>query len=244
MIGVRAAGSARFSALIVRNMATFARRTLFWKYVAYFSGLVSALLVLSGGVGGYFAYRGIHRRDWKLFSARRPRLRRRDCDLHRSTGKTTCNRSPRNSTQAEPVDEEDLRVELITLLRHQPSITELHWIAADGREKFELSRIAPDADGQRSQLVVRLIGVSTLHAHQPAIHRTGVFPARDRTMSSLAMTRNAGGPVSSAEVNLKFVWDVISQIRVGTAGIAYVVDIEVNSCRIPTSVSCFASRIA
>ena len=33
------------------------RRTLFWKYAAYVSGLVSALLVLSGGVGGYFAYR-------------------------------------------------------------------------------------------------------------------------------------------------------------------------------------------
>ena len=41
---------------------------------------------------------------------------------------------------------------------------------------------------------------------------------------SLAVTRNSGGPVLVAEVNLKFVWDVISQIRVGTAGVAYVVD--------------------
>ena len=38
-------------------MPNLARRTLFWKYAAYFSGLVSALLILSGGVSGYFAYR-------------------------------------------------------------------------------------------------------------------------------------------------------------------------------------------
>ena len=33
------------------------RHTLLWKYAAYFSGLVSALLILSGGIGGYFSYR-------------------------------------------------------------------------------------------------------------------------------------------------------------------------------------------
>jgi len=33
------------------------RHTLFRKYAAIFSGLVSMLLVLSGGLGGYFAFR-------------------------------------------------------------------------------------------------------------------------------------------------------------------------------------------
>ena len=37
----------------------FVRHTLFWKYAAYFSGLVSALLILSGGVGGLSRLSGI-----------------------------------------------------------------------------------------------------------------------------------------------------------------------------------------
>ena len=35
----------------------FTRRTLFWKYALYFAGIVSALLIFSGALGGYFAYR-------------------------------------------------------------------------------------------------------------------------------------------------------------------------------------------
>src|SRR5262249_25603690 len=40
---------------------------------------------------------------------------------------------------------------------------------------------------------------------------------------SLAGTRRDAG-VSIAEVNLKFIWDVVSQIKVGERGRAYVVD--------------------
>jgi hypothetical protein len=38
-------------------MLAFAPRTLLWKYAAYFAGLVSLLLAVSGIVSGYFAYR-------------------------------------------------------------------------------------------------------------------------------------------------------------------------------------------
>ena len=42
------------------------------------------------------------------------------------------------------------------------------------------------------------------------------------TLSVAGTRRDAG--VSAAEVNLKFIWDVVSQIKVGGGGRAYVVD--------------------
>jgi signal transduction histidine kinase len=38
------------------------------------------------------------------------------------------------------------------------------------------------------------------------------------------MAQSGGGGVIVAEVNLKFIWDVVSRIKIGTAGRAYVVD--------------------
>ena len=40
---------------------------------------------------------------------------------------------------------------------------------------------------------------------------------------ALAGTGRSAG-VTIAEVNLKFIWDVVSRIKVGEAGVAYVVD--------------------
>ena len=145
-----------------QDMPSFARRTLFWKYAAYFSGLVSALLILSGGVGGYFAYRestaaleALQRAKAQVAAGEIATfIGRLEDDLQSVATKF-------NTSGA--VDEEDLRVELVTLLRHQPSITELHWIAA--RRPREIASLAHCArrHGQRTQ-TGRTIGVSRLHA--------------------------------------------------------------------------------
>ena len=59
---------------------------------------------------------------------------------------------------------------------------------------------------------------------------------------SLAGTRKDAG-VSIAEVNLKLIWDVVSQIKVGERGHAYVVGSQGRSIAIPTSVWCCATPI-
>ena len=41
---------------------------------------------------------------------------------------------------------------------------------------------------------------------------------------TIARTAGLGGGVTAVEVNLKFVWDVVSRIRIGEKGAAYVVD--------------------
>ena len=99
----------------------FARRTLFWKYAAYFSGLVSALLILGGGVGGYFAYR---ESTVALEALQRAKAEAAASEIANFIGRLADDlqsiATKFNTSGA--VDEEDLRVELVTLLRHQPSI--------------------------------------------------------------------------------------------------------------------------
>ena len=41
---------------------------------------------------------------------------------------------------------------------------------------------------------------------------------------TIARPAGSGGGVTAAEVNLKFVWDVVSRIKIGEAGLAYVID--------------------
>ena len=222
-------------------MPSFARRTLFWKYAAYFSGLVSALLILSGGVGGYFAYRGIHRRTGSAPAREGAGRGQPDCELRRPTGRRPA--IDRQQVQYQRTDRRGgSRVELVALLRHQPSITELHWVAADGREKFALSRIVPDArdSGRDWSDDPRFAGTRESHA----IRRTGVFPSRDRTLPVARGGRSPGGPALVAEINLKFVWDVISQIRAARRASSMSSTDEANSFRIPTSAWCFASPIS
>ena len=55
------------------------------------------------------------------------------------------------------------------------------------------------------------------------------------TIAMAVAGRDAG--VTVAELNLKFIWDVVSQIKVGKAGQAYVVDGPGTSWPTPTSAS-------
>ena len=98
-------------------MLSFARRTLFWKYAAYFSGLVSALLILSGGVGGYFAY---VESTAALEALQRAKAQVAGSQIADFVGqledalKSTVNKF----NTAGPIDEEDLAFELVALFRH------------------------------------------------------------------------------------------------------------------------------
>jgi signal transduction histidine kinase len=202
-------------------MSNFGRRRLFWKYSAYLSGTVSALLVLSGGVSGYFAYRDTIAALEAFQDAKAHAVAgeignfigRLEDDLQSVVSKFNTN---------EAIDEEDLHAELIALLRHQPPITELHWIAADGREKFALSRIASDVtrSGKDWSDDRRFAGTRDRPQYIGPVY----FRRETEPYLSLAVTRNPNGAALVAEVNLKFVWDVVSRIRVGEAGVAYVVD--------------------
>jgi signal transduction histidine kinase len=118
---------------------------------------------------------------------------------------------------------EQRRFEMRLLLRQVLAITELTQVDADGREELLISRIAPDVVGSGADL-------SSEPKFVEAMARKVYYgPVYFRGESEPYMTLALAGPVRSAgvaiaEVNLKFIWDVVSRIKAGENGKAYVVD--------------------
>jgi signal transduction histidine kinase len=118
---------------------------------------------------------------------------------------------------------EQRRFDFLRLLRQAPAITEVSYLDADGREQIKVSRLAMDtmasgADfGQEPRFVLARANKRYV---SPVYFRKESEPYL--TMAIAGAGRSAG--VTVAEVNLKFIWDLISRIQVGKAGVAYVVD--------------------
>jgi signal transduction histidine kinase len=116
---------------------------------------------------------------------------------------------------------EQRRLDTGRLQKQVPAITEVSHLDAAGREQLRVSRLAMDVVGSRTD-----------YSGDPKfqVAKTGktyfgpvVFRKDSEPYMTIAL-RQSGGGVTVAEVNLKFIWDVVSQIKVGKAGLAYVVD--------------------
>ena len=109
------------------------------------------------------------------------------------------------------------------LLRQVPAVTELSQLDASGREQLRVSRLAMDVIGSQTDFSKEPKFAETMARkvyYGPVYFRRESEPYM--TLALAGTRRDAG--VSVAEVNLKFIWDVVSQIRVGERGQAYVVD--------------------
>jgi HAMP domain-containing protein len=109
----------------------------------------------------------------------------------------------------------------LRLIRQVPAITAISYLDAAGVER----RAAPGRD---------VVDNHTSRADDPALRLArsgrayfGPVYFREQTepymVVAVAETGRNGG-VSVAEVNLKLIWDVVTRIRIGDAGYAYVVD--------------------
>ncbi len=114
------------------------------------------------------------------------------------------------------------RFDALRLLRQVPAITELVMVDAAGKERLRVSRLAMDVVDSGTDL-----------SHDPKFteamaHKVYFGPVYFRKESEPYMTLAlAGGRkdsgVSIAEINLKLIWDVVSAIKVGQHGHAYIV---------------------
>src|SRR5215472_13691933 len=116
--------------------------------------------------------------------------------------------------------------DLRDLLKNVPAIRDVVAIGMDGREMLRLSRIGASS-----------VDAAADHASEPyfATARTGrtyfgpvIFPAdsfEPRIMIAVPIEPFRGEIIGvlTATVNVRYVWDVVQEIRVGGAGYAYVV---------------------
>jgi GAF domain-containing protein/HAMP domain-containing protein len=118
---------------------------------------------------------------------------------------------------------EQRRFDALRLLRQVPAITELSQLDDSGKERLRVSRLAMDVVDSGTDFSKEAKFIEAL------AHKVYYGPVYFRRESEPYMTLAIAGPrrgagVSVAEVNLKLIWDVVSQIRVGQRGYAYVVD--------------------
>jgi signal transduction histidine kinase/HAMP domain-containing protein len=135
----------------------------------------------------------------------------------------------RASTQAQEIITagltEAFRFELIKLLKVAPAITEAVALDADGRERLKVSRVRmllPDDLRDRS-MAEAFRGARGGRSYFGPVY----FVRESEPYMTIAVPieRFAGDAlgVLIAEVNLKYVWEVVSRIKVGQAGYIYVV---------------------
>ena len=196
------------------------RGRLLRKYLLTFVALVGAALLTSGGLEMWFSYR-----ESKLALAQiqaekalgaAGRIEQFVDEVTRQVGWTT-------RSQWLPALLDQRRLDYLQLLRQAPAITEIAHLDASGREQLRVSRLAMD----------QVNSGADLSAHPQYVEaraqRTAFSPIYFRKESEPYMTVAIAGSgrdtgVTLAEVNLKFIWDVVNRIKVGRGGHAYVVD--------------------
>jgi hypothetical protein len=117
------------------------------------------------------------------------------------------------------------RFDLLRLLRQAPAITELSHLDAEGKEVIKVSRLAMDVVGSGTDYSKEAKFTETV---AKKIYYGPVYMRRQSepyVTVALAGTRWDAG-VSVVELNLKLMWDLVQQTKVGNGGVAYVVNTE------------------
>ena len=197
------------------------RGRLFRKYVALFVTLVSGALLASGLIEIYFSYQenkaalvAVQREKATGAASRIEQFVR---EVERQIGWTT---QPVLAARGNALDQR--RFDFLRLLRQVPAITEVSHLDASGREQLRVSRLAMDVVGSQADFSrePRFLEPKSGKVHFGPVY----FRKESEPYMTIAMPQSGGGGVTVAEVNLKFIWDVVSQIKIGKAGQAYVVD--------------------
>jgi signal transduction histidine kinase len=121
---------------------------------------------------------------------------------------------------------DDYVSELRNLLKNVPAIRDVVAIGPNGREQLRLSRIGPSLPDERAEHASDpdfTAAKSGQTYFGPVIFPADSFEPRIVIAAPIEPFRGEVIGVLSAEVNVRYVWDVVQEIKVGETGYAYVV---------------------
>jgi signal transduction histidine kinase/DNA-binding response OmpR family regulator len=213
---------------------------LFRKYVVFLVGLVGGLLIASGLFELYFSYQEAKRalvrleREKALVAAER--IESFVKDIERQLRATTYAASDdpavapsarkgggfRETLAGALVEQREL--DFLRFLRSVPAARDVRHLDIAGKEQLRVSRFALDAVGSGedfSQSAAFLEAKKTGKSYFSPVY----FHNDSEPYMTIAVPSGEYAvEVTVAEVSLKAIWDVVSRIRVGRLGHAYVVD--------------------
>jgi signal transduction histidine kinase/ActR/RegA family two-component response regulator len=197
-------------------------RSLAGKYATYGALLVSALLAGSGLVYGYFAWRDAVAAQSILLEEKARLVAIRIGEFGAQVAQPLA-WAAEGVAAGGGLPPGSVRLELIRLLRHVGAITDARWIDATGRERVLVSRFALDTENSGRDFSADPVVTQAL------AKRSATSPVRFErgTEPFLTMVQAVPGPAGGvivADVNLKFVSDVLAREHIGEQGTAFVLD--------------------
>ncbi len=196
------------------------RSRLFIKYVALFVSVVVLALLANGAFEVWFSFQeqksSLINIQHQQAKAAADKIEEFVTQIQSQLGWTT--QLPWTSGTLD-----QRRFDALRLLRQVPAITELAQIDASDHEQLKVSRLTMDVVGSGIDYSNK---PEFTKAMADKVYYGPVYFRRESEpymTIALAGARRENG-VSIAQVNLKLIWDVVSGIKVGENGHAYVVD--------------------
>ncbi len=193
---------------------------LFRKYFLLILSLVTTVLLASSAISLYFAYQenkeALASLQHEKAVGAASRIEQYVLQLSQQLGSASL-------AQIDAPDLEAQRSEFWRLLRQAPEVTDVAQLDHTGREEVAVSRLGLDVLGSGKD---RSGEPAFRNALPDATWYGPVYFNRDTEPYMTVAIRPGGdeAPVTVAEFNLKFIWDVVSRIRIGEKGKAYVLD--------------------
>ena len=196
------------------------RGGLFLKYVAMFVAIVSLALAINGASDIWFSF---HEQQNLLFRIQREQARSAADKIGQFLNEITAGLVWETQVSLSDSTLDEWKFDAVRVMRQVPALAELMQLDATGQEQYRRSREAPDviqSHVDHSQETAFIQALANKVYYGPVYFIDELQPYMT---IALAGVRPEFG-VIVAQVNLTFIWDVISPIKVGKHGQAYVVD--------------------